>query len=43
MRKEPDISRRGFLAGLAAAAVIPRRAYGVAADIAVTMSRVEEL
>src|SRR5512132_3391146 len=43
MKKEPEISRRGFLAGLAAAAVIPRRAHGAPADIVVTMPRVERL
>ena len=43
MKKEPEVSRRAFLAGLAAAAVIPRRAHTSPADIVVTMPRVEKL
>jgi len=43
MKKEPDVSRRVFLAGLAAAAVAPRLAHASPADIVVTMPRVEKL
>ena len=43
MKKEPEVSRRAFLAGLAAAAVAPRLAHGSPADIVVTMPRVEKL
>src|SRR4030095_12228395 len=43
MKKESEVSRRAFLAGLAAAAVAPRLAHGSPADIVVTMARVEKL
>src|SRR5262245_25564586 len=43
MKKEPDVSRRAFLAGLAAAIAVPGRLRGSPADLPVTVPRVEKL
>src|SRR5438876_8289225 len=43
MKKSPEMSRRAFLAGMAAAAVVGRRLKGVAAETRMITKRVEKL
>jgi len=43
MKKSPEVSRRAFLAGMTAAAVVGRRLKGMAAEARVVTKRVEKL